>query len=244
MAESTGFMDVWTILPVKSLSESKGRLAHLLSPDIRAQLMHSLLDHVLSTIQNVPRITRVLVISRDPEVWRLARLYKARVVEESQPYGLNSAVAHAYGLAAGGGADAVLILPVDLPLLTTADINLVLDAGLGDGHENGSGGVTAMEFVPSLAPPTNPQQPLMAICSDRRGDGTNGLLLRPSLEFNFHYGGNSLNEHIKEALERNFLVRLVNATGLQFDLDTEEDWQLFQKNAQSKSVINFSNSAI
>jgi 2-phospho-L-lactate guanylyltransferase (CobY/MobA/RfbA family) len=90
-----------------------------------------------------------------------------------------------------------------------------------------------MEFVPSLAPPVNPQQPLMAICSDRRGNGTNGLLLRPSLDFDFHYGVNSLNEHIKEALERDFLVRLVNAAGLQFDLDTEEDWQLFQKDEQN-----------
>jgi 2-phospho-L-lactate guanylyltransferase len=233
MAESTKLLDVWTILPVKSLSESKGRLANLLSTDIRAQLMRSLLEHVLATIQDVPRITQVLVISRDPEVWRLARLYKTRVVEETEPYGLNTAVAHAYRLAAGASADAVLILPVDLPVVTTADIDLMLDAGLGEGHENGSGRLTAMEFVPSLAPPVNPQQPLMAICSDRRGDGTNGLLLRPSLDFDFHYGVNSLNEHIKEALERDFLVRLVNAAGLQFDLDTEEDWQLFQKDEQN-----------
>jgi 2-phospho-L-lactate guanylyltransferase len=237
-------MDVWTILPVKSLSESKGRLAHLLSPAYRAQLMHRLLEHVLQTMQGVPRIIQVLVISRDPDVWRLARIYKARVVKETEPYGLNSAVAHAYGIAAGGGADAVLILPVDLPLVTTADINLILDAGLGEAHGNGSGAMTGMEFLPSLAPPANPQQPVMAICSDRRGDGTNGLLLQPSLNFEFHYGVNSLNEHIKEAFERNFLVRLVNATGLQFDLDTEEDWQLFQKDERSKPLVDFSNSVI
>jgi len=244
MVESIVLMDVWTILPVKSLAESKGRLARLFSPGERAQLMRSLLDHVLATIQDVPRITKTLVISRDPEVWRLAQTYGALVVEETMPYSLNSAVEHAYGFAAENGASAVLILPADLPFVTTADINLILDAGLGDSHGNGAGGMTAVEFAPSLTQPANPQQPVMAICSDRRDSGTNGLLLRPTLDFKFHYGVNSYNEHIKEAVERNFLVRLVNAAGLQFDLDTEEDWQIFQNDERSKPVSDFSNSVI
>ena len=208
------------------------------------QLVRKLLDHVLATLVEVPRITRVLVISRDPDVWQSAGAYGALAVEERAPDGLNSAVTHADGRAAGGGADAVLILPADLPFVTPVDINLLIDAALGDGLGNWAGAVTAMEFAPSLAPVVDPAQPVMAICTDRRGDGTNGLLLRPSLEFDFYYGADSLNRHIKEAVERNYLVRLVNAPGLQFDLDIEEDWQAFQKDERSKPVADFSNSAL
>ena len=237
-------MDVWAILPVKSLFESKGRLAHLLSPESRARLVRNLLDHVLATIEEMPRITRVLVISSDRDVWQIAEAYGAEAVPEKMPYGLNSAVSHAYGLAAEGGADAVLILPADLPFITTADINLMIDAGLGDGGGNGTGAVPALAFAPSLAAAVDPAQPVMAICTDRRGDGTNALLLRPSLDFDFRYGANSFQKHIQEAIERNYLVRVVNAPGLQFDLDTEKDWQMFQGDERSKPIMDFSNSPI
>lgn len=231
-------MDVWTIIPVKSLLESKGRLAHLLSPRSRAQLLRSLLDHVLATVQETSRITRILVVSHDPEVWQIAEAYDALVVEEKLPHGLNSALSYAYELAAEGGADAVLILPADLPFVTTADIDLVIDAGLDDGNANGTAVATAMEFAPSQAPPVDAARPMMAICSDRRGDGTNALLLQPALEFDFRYGPNSLQRHTHEALERDCLVRLVNAPGLQFDLDTEEDWQMFQEDDRSEPIKN------
>lgn len=229
-------MDVWAILPVKSLSESKGRLAHLLPPDSRVELVRNLLNHVLVTIQEVPRIKQVLVISRDPEVWQIAEAFGALAVEELKPYGLNSAVTHAYGIAANGGAEAVLVLPTDLPFVTPADIEGMIDGGLNDWRGNGTGFVTAMGFEPSFALAVDSKQPVMAICSDRRGDGTNGLLLRPAMDFDFFYGPNSLKLHIQEAVERGYLVRLVNAGGLQFDLDVEQDWQVFQEDERSKPI--------
>ena len=231
-------MDVWAIIPVKSLLESKGRLAHLLSSGARARLVRNLLGHVLTTVQETSRITRALVVSGDSEVWQIAEGYDAQAVEEQMPYGLNSAVAQAYELAAEGGADAVLILPADLPFVTTADIDMMIDAGLGESGGNGTGAVTAMEFAPALAPAVDPAQTVMAICPDRRGDGTNALLLRPALEFDFHYGTNSLQRHIHEALDRDYVVRLVNAPRMQFDLDTEQDWQMYQGDEGSQPINN------
>lgn len=214
-------MDVWAIVPVKSLQESKGRLAHLLSPAARAQLVRVLLQHVLATVQETNRITRLLVISGDEQVRQIARAYGALTVDEQPPYGLNRAVSHAYTFAAENGADAVLILPADLPFVTTADLDLVLDAGLGSGSESGE-----------------VEQPVVAICSDRRGDGTNALFLRPCVVFEFSYGSNSLQRHVHEAVERGYQVRLVNAQGLQFDLDIEEDWQAFQERESSRPINN------
>jgi len=211
-------MDVWAIVPVKSLQESKGRLAHLLSPGARAQLVRVLLQHVLATVQETQRITKLLVISGDEQVRQIAGAYGALTMDEQPPYGLNRAVSHAYRFAAESGADAVLILPADLPFATTADLDLVLDAGLA------SSGVVEL--------------PVMAICSDRRGDGSNALFLRPCVDFEFSYGPNSLQHHIHEAVERGYVVRLVNAQGLQFDLDIEEDWQAFQEQESSRPINN------
>jgi len=193
-------------------------LAHLLSPAARAQLVRVLLQHVLATVQDTDRVTKLLVISGDEQVRQIAGAYGALTMDEQPPYGLNRAVSHAYAFAAENGADAVLILPADLPFVTTADLDLVLDAGLG----SESGGV---------------EQPVVAICSDRRGEGTNALFLRPCVDFEFSYGSNSLQRHIHEAVERGYQVRFVNAQGLQFDLDIEEDWQVFQEQ-ESRPIDN------
>jgi 2-phospho-L-lactate guanylyltransferase (CobY/MobA/RfbA family) len=47
-----------------------------------------------------------------------------------------------------------------------------------------------------------------------------------------------LQHHIHEAVERGYVVRLVNAQGLQFDLDIEEDWQAFQEQESSRPINN------
>ncbi len=217
-------MDDWAIIPVKSLSESKGRLAHLLSPGQRAQLVRNLLGHVLAEVQRTARISRQLVISRDPEVWAFADAFGAKVVEEIPPYSLNRAVSHAFQIAVQSGANGVLILPADLPFVGTADVNLMIETGDGDERENGltignSGGINRAAGA---------VQPVMVVSSDRHGEGTNALYLRSAREFDFHFGKRSLLLHIREALKRDYLVRLVNQPGLQFDLDTEEDWRQLQ----------------
>jgi 2-phospho-L-lactate/phosphoenolpyruvate guanylyltransferase len=99
------------------------------------------------------------------------------------------------------GADSVLILPADLPLLQTADITALLDTTR-----------------------RQPDAPLMVICGDETAQGTNALLLAPPAPFTFHFGPGSFARHLQEAEENGRLVRVVNGHSLQFDLDTEADW--------------------
>lgn len=199
---------VWAIVPVKTLLLSKGRLAHLLSPQERALLVSRLLQHVLITATAAPEIDQTLVISSDPDVWAVAADYGARVVREEPPPELNTAVASALVVAAENGVDGVMVLPVDLPFVTPADIALMVDAGLDA--------------------PASPDQGVMAIAPDKDGCGTNALFLRPPFAFDFHFGPQSLQRHIAEAVERQVAVRLVYTPGLQFDLDTDEDLLAFQ----------------
>jgi 2-phospho-L-lactate guanylyltransferase len=208
LAQANPAGELWAVIPVKPLLESKKRLAHLLPAEQRANLVRELMCHVLAAVQQVPEITRTAVISSDPVVWAVGEALGAAIIQEEPPPDLNTAVARAYAIAVHHDAAGVLILPVDLPYVTAEDISLLIETGLGR--------------------PSDEIRGIMAAAPDKAGEGTNALFLYPPLEFTFRFGPGSLQRHIHEALERKIAVRLVYAPGLQFDLDTAEDLLVFQ----------------
>lgn len=201
-------MGIWAIIPVKSLRESKRRLARLLSADERAQLIERFLHNALATLNQVTVVHATIVISSDPVALAAARRHGAHALLETAPCGLNTAVAEAVAFAVAQGAAGVLILPADLPFLHPADVEAMLAVAVGDANGRAPGA----------------RRPYIAICTDAARNGTNALLLCPPAGFTFHYGPGSFNLHAAEARRRGMLVHEVCAPGLQFDLDTEADW--------------------
>lgn len=197
-------MTTWAIIPVKQLRDSKQRLAHLMSGDARAALIEAFLDRLLATLNEVDAIDRALVVTSDPAVEALARRHGAAVLREAEPQGLNAAVERGVAEAQRGGATAVLILPADLPFVRPDDIR---------------------QMVRPLA--HRGDDALAALCSDDRGDGTNALLLAPPGDFTFRYGPGSFGAHLAEATRRGRDCRIIHAPGLRFDLDTENDWVVY-----------------
>lgn len=197
-------MNVWAIIPVKPPAESKSRLAHLLSAAARADLICGFLQNTLGELQQVAGITQILVVSSDPQVWAIARRNGVVILEEERPFTLNSAVTQATGYAAAHTADAALILPADLPFLQASDVQRLLDRLV-----------------------TNP--PGLVIAGDERAEGTNALLIAPPTGFVFHYGPGSFQKHLQEARHGHRASHIVHSPGLQFDLDTETDWQFYQR---------------
>lgn len=193
-------MSTWAVIPVKQLAESKRRLAHILSPKGRADLIFGFLEHLLNVLAESPSIDHILVVTSDPAVTALARERQISVLLEAAPVGLNEAVARGIAMAQAEGAMATLILPADLPFASAEDIEQVLAA-----------------YSPENVP-------MMAICSDENGTGTNALFLAPPGGFNFHYGPDSYQAHLAEARSRDRMIHEVCAPGLRFDLDTEDDW--------------------
>ena len=200
-------MTTWAVIPVKHLRESKRRLAHLLTPDERADLILSFLDNMLATLNETPGIDRTLVVTGDPVVSTLAGKYGAELLIEFEPAGLNAAVSIGVARAASEGASAVLILPADLQFASVEDIERM------------------------LRPRTTDPRPLIALSSDEAGEGTNALLLAPPGDFVFHYGPGSFRAHCREAESNGRAVHIVDASGLRFDLDTESDWLVYSRQA-------------
>lgn len=198
-------MSIWAIIPVKPLRDSKSRLARVLTPDQRAELTSELLLRTLQAIKTSQQIYRTLVISRDPAVLKLARHEGAYTYNEGDRHGLNEAVTRAAGVTAARHAGSILILPADLPYITAEDISLLV-----------------------LSLPEVGSEPVTIICPDHEYDGTNALLLSPPLEFTFHYGVGSFHKHQDEAHKRQRRLVTVALPGIQFDVDTEEDWTAYQ----------------
>ena len=205
--------NLWAIIPVKSLHRGKSRLAHVLSVEQREALIRHCFIHVLTILNQVEAIQQTLVISSDELVLTLARSYGALTLLEENRQGLNAAVTYATQTAVAAHAQTVLILPVDLPFLQVDDIIKMIHA-----------------------PQTNNgTHPHLVICPDDKQDGTNALLLSSPEKFVFQYGIGSFRKHLQEASRLYIPYQIIQTQGLSFDLDTEEDWQIYQ---QSMTIDN------
>lgn len=204
-------MKVWAIIPVKPLHDSKSRLAHVLSPDERAALTSQILESTIGVLKGVREIEQVLVVSRDRKALKVARREGALTFNETDKQGLNSALTRASHIAVAKKADCVLIIPADLPYIAVEDVETMIsqaaeEIGIGGNSDNGC------------------QHRAISICSDFNLDGSNALLVCPPTGFTFQYGPNSFSLHQEEASRLGMSVRIVDAPGLKFDIDTEEDW--------------------
>lgn len=207
-------MIIWAIVPVKPLGDSKSRLSHILPADERAALTTAILKRTLEVLGKVQKVDKTLVVSRDTAVLKIARQHGTSTYGETDRQGLNSALTRASHIAAAQRADCVMILPADLPLLTSEDVNMMINS-VG---ESGRGNRNSYYY----------QKRAMAICSDHNDEGTNALLICPPNGFTFQYGPNSFSLHLDEAKRLEMDRRIVHTPGMKFDLDTEEDWNTYQ----------------
>lgn len=200
-------MQLWLIVPVKPFALGKSRLAPLFSAEERSTLARELLVQTLKTVAVVKQIGGIITISRDESALMLARSCGASTLIEAPvpaqtaadpEAGLNHALRQACAVAVARGADAVLVLPADLPLLTPYDIEALIH--LSADHN-----------------------PCVVLAGSGDG-GTNALLVRPPHVIDFAYGPQSLQRHQARANAAGVTVHLVDSATLALDLDSPEDW--------------------
>lgn len=191
-------MSTWAVVPVKPLSLAKSRLADVLTTEQRQRFAEGTLRRVLTVLKSIPQLMGVLVISRDTKVLSIARDYEVKTVQESGQPALNPALMRATQLLQAWGADAVLVLPADLPLLEPEDILSVIRAA--GKHEQ-----------------------VVVIATDRHRDGTNALYVRPPGLLTYDYGTGSFNRHKQQAELLQIPVFEFMSPSLELDLDVPED---------------------
>jgi 2-phospho-L-lactate guanylyltransferase len=191
------------LVPIRSLTGGKTRLAGALTPEARASLTRSMLTRVVGAAVSSGVVQTVLVISPDPAVLHLAAGLDERVVaveQNSGAPGLNGTIEQGRSWAMAHRAGAFLVLFGDLPLLDADDVR---------------------HLVRRDAP--------VVIAPDRHGAGTNALLLRfgafeeDQEPFRFGFGVGSYAHHVDEAHRLGLDVAVSLTPGTSLDLDTPDD---------------------
>ncbi len=194
-------MGLWAIVPVKPLRRGKSRLSGVLSEDERTSLNQMMFEHTLKTLSEVPEVSQTLVVSRDSAALALARDYGARTVQEDGAPILNAALRRATIVAKAYSIQGVLILPADLPLLNSQDLRTII----------------------KLAE----QPPVVVIVPDRRGDGTNALLVSPAGLIEYTYGPGSFKRHCERVVKAGIRLEICELPSIGLDIDFPEDLELF-----------------
>jgi len=191
---------VWALVPVKPYDHAKTRLAGVLSVSERRTLVEKLLRHNLEVLCQSAVLAGVLVVSRDLAVLETARSFAGvQTLQEVGTPELNQALMLGSRTLLGLGADAMLILPADLPLTRREDIETMVDLG----H--------------------NPYT--IVIAPDHHEDGTNALLCHPPQLISFRFGMGSFQQHIQQAKRVGAAVYIYTSAHLALDIDTPEDFK-------------------
>lgn len=94
-------------------------------------------------------------------------------------------------------AESIIALHADLPRVSANDIRAIIESG---------------------------RESPIVLTSDRMGLGTNAIFMRPPKLINFYFGEMSFSKHVKEARRVGVTPKILKREGLEFDLDTPEDY--------------------
>ena len=194
------------VVPVRALAGGKQRLGSVLDDDRRTALVTGLLRHTIAVLAAWPAAEAIHVVSPDPSVMPVARAAGAQPLLQPDE-GLNEGIVAARAVAMAAGATAILVLPVDLPLLDASALD-----GLGEAAD--------------AAVAAGSGRPVVVIAPADARSGTNALLISPPDAIEPGFGPGSLERHLRAAAAIEASTQLVVEPTLGYDLDTPDDLAL------------------
>ena len=189
-------MKATAVLPVKRFGVAKQRLTAGVGRARRAAIVSAMLEDVLEAIGDARLVERTLVVTGEPLAAELAATVGAEVVADPDEGGHSGAARAGAARAAELGAEAVVMLPGDCPLLDPLELDRLL-TGLPE------------RFV--------------AVVPDRHGTGTNALVLAPPNAIAPSFGEGSRARHVAAARAAGVPYAVEGLPSLGLDLDTPAD---------------------
>jgi len=187
-------MNVFAVVPVKGLKDSKRRLSKVFAPENRRALTTAMLEDVLGALKG-SSIQKVLVVSPDSEVGRIADRFGFSCLSPRHA-GLNPALKEGVAWCMKRSADAVLVLPADIPLVGSEDIDRLVEFG---------------------------SEKSTVVLSPSMSGGTNALFLNPPNLISPCFGPRSFFSHVEEAIERDVAIKFYSSKEIMLDVDSEDD---------------------
>jgi 2-phospho-L-lactate/phosphoenolpyruvate guanylyltransferase len=195
------------ILPVKRFGAAKQRLATGIDDERRAALAAAMLEDVLEAIGGARAIDCTIVVSNEPRAAELATAAGSEVVPDPGEGGHPGAALAGIARAETHGAECVVLLPGDCPLLDPRELDRLL---------------------------TGVPERYVAIVPDRHGTGTNALALAPPSAIRPAFGEGSCARHIAAAREAGVPFAVEKLASLALDLDTPADVVALTRELESR----------
>ena len=179
---------------------SKKRLEAYLTLSERRALVLALLRDVLSAATNSRLSDKTLLVTPDSEIISLIQQWNFPKIEfllEPAEGGINQAVQLALNWCQSKPITSLLIIPADLPLITSETIDELLKLG--------NAGCSII-IVPS-----------------QRKDGTNAFYQRPPNNTQIYYGVNSYQKNLEFLSQKNLTYTIFENPAFALDIDLKED---------------------
>lgn len=205
--------NVLAIVPVREFGRSKLRLRGYLSGTERSALSKALFQHVLIALGE-SRVRKILVVASDQgEISNLVGKSKNTFVisERKHHGGVNEAATDgiSYCLTEMANITSIMIVPSDLPLLSSEAINDAISK------------VSKYDLI---------------IGPSSRFDGTSLLLFNMMKgKIPFHYDNNSYRNHVKEAKKLKIRYTIIRPKEFSWDVDTKDDLKKLMSKLKTRS---------
>lgn len=189
-------MKAYAVITVKRFGQAKQRLAESVDPRRRRQLAEAMFSDVLAAVGRSRLLTGIVVVTGESRAQDAARSAGAEVVEDPEDGGHSAAAMLGTKRAVSLGADRVILLPGDCPLLDPRDLDRLL---------------------------TGMPSPWVSVVPDRHGTGTNALALAPPDAIDPAFGEGSAERHLALARAADVPAARDQLDSLALDLDTPAD---------------------
>lgn len=184
------------LIPVKNLNTAKQRLASMLSQPARTELAQAMLLDMLEVLASWANRPAVSLVTSDPFACDLASRFDFEIIADHVNRSETDAIAMATQVCELRGLDYTLVIPADIPLIRTWELNKILEM--------------APEAGSVLAPAAD-------------GRGSNAVFRRPAGLFPLRFGNDSFQPHLAAARATGKPCSVLFLPGIALDVDNPSD---------------------
>ncbi|MFZ3265530.1 MAG: 2-phospho-L-lactate guanylyltransferase [Terriglobales bacterium] len=197
------------LVPIKNLAGAKQRLSPILSPEERLALAQAMCEDVLQALANWQKRPAVAVVSSDPFACSLAARLGFEVVADAHNAGETNAIEMATAVCLERGAPSALVVPADIPLIESAELQKIVDSAPANGT---------------------------VLVPDAAGRGTNAAWRSPGDLFPLRFGNDSFLPHLAAARATGFPCIVLELPRIARDVDRPEDlYELAAASGETRS---------
>jgi 2-phospho-L-lactate guanylyltransferase len=187
----------YLLIPVKNLDLANERLSTVLTQKDRTSLAYEMLKDVFEAASESKLADKIVVVTLDKKAMLMADELGFAIINEETQESESSSVDYALNVCKEMGAESVLVIPGDAPLITAHDIDFVIKKVKDHPHV------------------------IMVPAADKLG--TNAILRKPPDVITSMFGHDSFRKHKQQADDKNIPYEVYELPNIALDIDEPAD---------------------